>query len=94
MDTTVINKTDKYLDNYLRTDKLTVWQTLHGHNDQTPTDKKENKKIPPFAFLKISFSQRTFGTLAFAPNRTSQRRAKAKEPNLPTLYCLNLKIDL
>jgi len=90
MDTLV--KYDNYLhpDSYLRTDNLTSGQLFRRQLNCSPTDKKEKQKSPRFAFLKISFTQRTFGTFAFAPNRTSQRRAKAKEPNLPTLYSLNL----
>jgi len=81
MDTTLINKTDKYLDNYLRTGKLTIGQTLHEH--QIPTDKKENRKIPPFAFLKIYFSQRTFGTFAFAPQTAQANAGQRQKSQIP-----------
>jgi len=42
------------------------------------TKTKENKNSLPFAFLKISFCLRTFGTFAFAPTTQTNRRGKVK----------------
>lgn len=41
MDTLKINEADSHFDTYLHSDLLTSGQKFHGHENETPTDKKE-----------------------------------------------------
>jgi len=41
---------------------------------------------PPHIFFNSILASRTFGTFAFAPKHNTNASAKAKEPNLPSLY--------
>lgn len=59
---------------------------------QTAVDKKESKKIPRFAFLKISFADTHLAHLLLFNFYFFLGRAKAKEPNFSNAkYSLTLK---
>jgi hypothetical protein len=81
----------------LKDDSTTLkqWTEYQTDNNINLTADKYRQLMPtascfnffPTAQKNLKFyCQHTFGTFAFAPNRTSQRRAKAKEPNFPRAF--------
>jgi hypothetical protein len=74
----------QHRDSFLKTAKQFSGQFLHRQLNCSPTEKKENKKSPRFAFLKISFADTHLAHLLLPLYIFLMEWQKQKSQILPT----------